>query len=219
MMLILLLVLHAVPVQAQNRVGNGGDVVLCTEAVGAGQAAGAATKIRDAHLLDFYESEHVRITPPATADYEAIISERLAALRKKDESLGEQYLRRWEGMKKELAFKEGIALAEVEDSGHVFTPAEKNCSLRQIALRKSVVTPGEPRFLVNKTYWDRLAPADRAGLILHEIIYEHFFKLGEKTSVKARGFNARLFAKCFETDSVDDYWKFVSGLKVPLYRK
>lgn len=211
MMLVLLLVLHAAPLQAQNRVGNGGNVVACVE--------GKDARLRSARLLDFYESDHTFPARDGKADYAAIISERLEALKKKDQALAAQYTERWESMRKELSFREGIALTEVDDSEHVFKPADKNCAVKQIALRKNNVAPGEPRFIVNKDYWEKLAPVDRAGLVLHEIIYEHFFKLGEKNSVKARAFNARLFAQRFETDSVDEYWKFVAGLKVPLYRK
>lgn len=219
MMLVLLLILHAAPAQAQNRVGNGGDVVACFEASKVKDVKPEDGKLATTRLLDFYESDHARVEPAANADYEAIIGERLEALKKKDAALGEQYLKRWSSMKAEVSFREGIALTEVDDSEHVFKPADKNCAVKQIALRKNAVAPGEARFVINKEYWDKLAPVDRAGLILHEVIYEHFYKLGEKNSVKARAFNARLFAKRFEADTTDDYWKFIGGLKVPLYRK
>lgn len=73
----------------------------------------------------------------------------------------------------EIDFRDGVALTDVEDSMHVMLPA--GCKLQQIAIRQNVPVPNSKRFLIDKKLWGALAPRDRAGLILHEIIYEHFF--------------------------------------------
>lgn len=192
---------------AQDRVGNGGDVILCLE----------KDQIKKVELLDFYEDSKDLIV--SDKKYEEIVQDRLDVLQKKDVSLSSQYAKRWNKMKKEIEFKEDVELVDIKDSNHVFEPSDKHCQLKQIAIRRKNIFGRQARFVVNKKYFDHLSSVHQAGLIWHEMVYEHYVKLGEKDSAKARAFNVALFSKDIETQSKEDFWKFIQSLKVPIYKK
>lgn len=199
--------LCALPCNSQNRVGNGGNVILCEE----------KSQVTRIELLDFFET-HLPLVE-LSGNHLQIAEKRFEVLGLIDSALGKQYLSRLAEMKKEMSLREGVELVPIADSNHILKPAGAGCSVQQIAIRKREVAQLEPRFVINKKYWDLLSPRDQAGLLVHEIVYEHFYKLGEKSSDKARIFTAHLFGKKFEGLSKAEHWKFVTSLKVPLYQK
>lgn len=205
--LIFSLILFPMMAIAQDRVGNGGDVIACLE----------KDSLNKVLLLDFYESSDELATLSGT--YEEIVQNRLNALKKMDVTLGQQYAQRWQSMKSEIEFKDNVQLVDIKDSSHTFEPEDKNCQLKQIAIRRKLVFGKQGRFVVNKKYWNHLSATHQAGLIWHEMIYEHLAKLGEKDSIKARAMNAEIFSSDFEKKSAADFWKFIQTLKVPIYRK
>jgi hypothetical protein len=182
---------------SQNKVGNGGDVVNC-----------APSKIE---LLDFYESG----TKPAVegTDPFEIAKATLSKIRNVKPSLSEIYLNRLEKMKNEIDFKDEIELTDIKDSKHLYKPLPKECKVEQIAIRKNLVVGKEKRFLIRNDFWKQLKPDQQAGLLTHEIIYEHFYKLGEDDSVKARKLNAYLYGKV----DAETFWNLVKELSVPIY--
>ncbi len=130
-------------------------------------------------------------------------------------SLGMQYLKRLDSIRAELDFKNGVILTDTRDSDHLFRPTDSSCEVVQTAIRRPGETAGEKRFLIRKDVWDQLSALDRAGLLSHEIIYEHFSRLGETTSVKARKVNAFLFKN--ETFKTAEFWELLRNLEVPIY--
>jgi len=101
-----------------------------------------------------------------------------------------------------------------KDSLHAFEP--NGCKSRQTIIRRAVFD-GNKRFAVNKALWDALSARDQAGMIMHEVIYEHFSKLGEEDSRKARKLNALLFSPELDEMNEGKFWLFVKKLEVPLY--
>lgn len=192
---------------AQNRVGNGGDGILCVK----------DNAVISAEILDFYESSSQKIE--LAGDYKTIVEERIASLKTVNPALGEIFSKRWKTMGSEIEWKKEIDLTDVQDSKHLFVPSDKNCQLKQIALRRNEVAANQLRFIIDESFWQKLSPISQAGLIMHEIIYEHFYKLGEKDSVKARTFNAYLFSPDFKQAGSAGFWKMIGSLKVPIYRK
>ena len=192
------LVLFALPASAGNRVGNGGDVVICPE---------------KSTLLDFYER------PPVAAagakDYQAILAQRIAALAKAAPKLAEQYGRRAKSIGNEIDFKADVKLTDVKDSLHAFEPDDDNCKVRQIAIRQN--QPVGKRFLIDDRSWKALDAQNKAGLILHEIIYEHLAKLGQTDSRKVRKLNAHIFSSAIETEGSGKFWLMIKDLEIPLY--
>lgn len=191
---------------AGNRVGNGGDVVVCPDKI---------------QLLDLYES--VGMTEPEiSGKYEEILKDRIKILTKLAPKLGAQYERRRKTIEGEFDFKPDVVLTNVKDSKHSFLPAQKDCKLNQIVIRKSEIVEGrEKRFVVDEGLWKKLSDVQKAGLIFHEIVYEHFAKLqrdqDDIDSRKARKFNALVFSKEFDTMTDGKFWVFMKDLAIPIY--
>ncbi len=58
----------------------------------------------------------------------------------------------------------------------------------------------------------------RAGLVLHEALYEYLSSLGERDSTKTRYLAGYLLSHQFREGGRDGYWKLVESLKLPIYR-
>lgn len=184
-----------------NKVGNGGDGVFCKD-----------TKPSEGQLLDFYEADVKFKT--ALKDHNAVVKERFEELQKIAPKLGAQYLNRLKDIESEFDFKSNIELTDIKDSKHLFKPGAKDCEILQIVIRKRSTTLDDKRFLVRQDLWDKLPVTDKAGLISHEIIYEHFMKLGATDSIKARTLNRYLYL-----DKMDKkkFWDLVQELEIPIY--
>lgn len=186
-----------------NRVGNGGDIIQCK-----GESV----------LLDFYETTAPIKNFKSENSYQEIVGIVLNQLEKIHPAQAKQYKKRFASMEGEIEFRSEIELKNIKDSNHVFRPKNKDCKLLQIAVRRNLESTQTKRFVIDQELWKELNNTHKAGLILHEIIYEHLYKLGEEDSQKARILNAYLFSdKIFESPP-EDYWKLIQSLKLPIYR-
>lgn len=187
-----------------NKVGNGGNIVVCTE------------KSKSSYeLLDFYESG-IKNNDSALVEKstDQIIQVVVEKLRPASVELADQYLKRSKNILAEFDYKSDIELSEVKDSLHAFKPKSANCKVVQTIIRKDKVVEKEKRFLVDENVWKKLDSFQKAGLILHEIIYEHFSKLGEKDSIKARKLNSYLFRNKIKPQ---EFWLFIKDLDIAIY--
>ena len=182
--------------QAQNKVGNGGKVVVCQDQV---------------RLLDFYEE---KVDPETDGDAKSTAAKAYVALAKAAPRLASVYQKRLDSITDEIEFKKDVVLTDSADSKHLFEPKQESCQVAQVALRRSQVLPGEKRFLFRQDLWDKMSASQQAGLLSHEILYEHLAKLGEVDSVKVRKLNRYLFAGAYERK---DFWRFVRDLEIPIY--
>lgn len=198
---LLTLVLLCSLAQADNKIGNGGNVVICK-----------TKKTSDTRLLDFYEEDPNFQTKEKDAF--KIAEKRLQNLKVIIPKLGEQYLARLKEMKAKIDYRSDISLTPVPDSLHLFKPMSDDCAVVQIAIRKPQSSGDEKRFLIRQDLWTQLSPLHQAGLLTHELIYEHFLKLGEKDSIKARKLNRHIYQ---ENLKADNFWKFIQELEVPIY--
>jgi hypothetical protein len=189
---------------AGNRVGNGGNVVLCE----------AAAPV----LLDFYEaSENGRkISSYTGAKYSEILEQRLKLLEKVAPKLAAQYKKRVTTIVGEFDFKGQVTLVNADDSVHAFKPADEKCAVKQTAIRRTVFE-GSKRFAIDNKIWERMNGLQKAGLIMHEVVYEHFAKLGETDSRTARRLNALLFSDDLQSMTSGKFWLFIKELAIPLY--
>lgn len=196
----LLLVFSA---EAHNKVGNGGNAVVCKT---------RKPKKITARLLDFYEQD---LSPAAEgSDPFAIADKKLESLEAIAPSLGALYRKRVKEMAGEMELKAGVKLSAIDDSNHLFQPAGRGCSVEQLAIRRKDANAGEKRFLINKDLWDKMNPAGQAGLLAHEVIYEHFSKLGESDSIKARKINSLIFS---DKLSGEKFWAAIKEMRIPIY--
>lgn len=187
---------------AQNRVGNGGDVVKCKDSI---------------QLLDFYESGRPLVSFENN-DYKTVLRKVVERLERVNPKQAKQYKKRAQEIESEIDFKENIELVDISDSHHLFKPASGDCKILQAAVRKNYSMKDKSRFIINQTLWGQLNEVHKAGLLMHEIVYEHFYKLGEKDSIKARQFVALYFSPEFETMKVNDYFKALRDAKIPIYK-
>ncbi|OFZ29329.1 MAG: hypothetical protein A2622_07895 [Bdellovibrionales bacterium RIFCSPHIGHO2_01_FULL_40_29] len=199
--LLLVFTLSGSTALANNKIGNGGNVVLCK-----------IQKTSSVELLDFYEvSTKIQTTE---SDAFKIAEKQLQRLKIVAPKLAAQYLQRLAGMQADIDYRNNISLTTVSDSLHLFKPLDSNCEVVQIAIRKPQTAKDEKHFLIREDLWKNLSPSHQAGLLTHEIIYEHFSKLGEKNSIKARKLNRYIFGENLKSDS---FWKFIQELEIPIY--
>ncbi len=200
----ILLILTPFHLFAGNEVGNGGDVIICKENV---------------QLLDYFEAKNFNFTIAnfnEQDDYKKIVIKILDAFSATDQKLADQYKLRFTKMDDLIEFKSDVNLADIPDSHHELVP--KDCNLKQIAIRR----PDEKNpklFLIDQDLWNKLDHTNKAGLVLHEIIYEHFLYLGEKNSKKARYMNALITHLASDKATLPKTYKtLLQELSIPIYR-
>lgn len=186
---------------AGNEVGNGGDVIICPENI---------------QLLDYFEAaDHGFIINPIEGEYIQIASDYLKSFSKIDAKLAKQYQRRLGEIIGEIDFKPRVSLVDIPDSLNDSIP--KNCKVEQIAIRRNLPVANKS-FIINKDLWDKLSNQNKAGLILHEIIYEHFSYLGDKDSRKARFFNGFIAHDSAKKKMEKSYKSMLQEKEIPIYR-
>lgn len=186
-----------------NEVGNGGDVVICE---------GAAPI-----LLDYYEGGKLykyQINDMPKLVWKKQIQHILKKLKVKSEKLNKQYNLMYKGIERRLVFLDNAKLRDVKDSYEIHLP--KNCEIKQIAIQRKDID-GIVKIHIDKDLWGKLSETHKAGLILHEIIYEHFLSLGEKNSIKARRLNSYLASKQIDGDTQKKFKDFLKKFRIPFY--
>lgn len=184
-----------------NKVGNGGNTVVCE-----------TEKETTVTLLDFYE-DTISYSSTETSPY-TIAENVFDKLKLIAPKLHKLYVKRLNQISNEIDFKDGVLLNEIKDSNHLFEPADKNCKVHQTAIRKAKIVGKEKQFVFRNDLWVKMSPLNQAGLLTHEIIYEHVSKLAEKNSIKARKLNRYLYQNSF---TADEFWKFMKELEIPIY--
>lgn len=187
-----------------NRVGNGGDAVICDDSI---------------QVLDLFESKSISDKFKSKSDVtevHSLILEKLARLSPDQEK---QYRTQLQNFLANADFKDNITLVEIDDAKSVFASNSKKCKIKQLAIRKNLSLSTESKFIIDNGIWKKLDVTNKAALMFHEVIYEHFYKLGERDSVKARKLNAYLFSDDFLNSNKADFWKLIKELKVPIYQQ
>ncbi len=190
---------------AGNEVGNGGVGFWCP-------------KNQNYLFLDFYEYELLNPKSKITSsqeDFKEIIQKKLSLLSKLDSKIAANYSRHAEQIFVKINFLENITLNKTSDSFEVAQP--EGCEVKQFALQRKRESDHTTEFFFDKNIWSKLNETEKAGLILHEIIYDQFSYLGENNSIKVRKFNSFIFSSNFEKTLIKDYKKFIKDLKIPLY--
>ncbi len=172
--LLFLLLTTSYAMAGGDRVGNGGDVVVCGNKV---------------ELLDVYEarvSNHV-IYKPVGKDYKQmfqdIIQKHLSNIQPVRSA---RYLNHQSTFESEAQFLPGIELNDVDDAGMVAIP--KGCKLKQIVIQLSddERPAGKPRYTVSLDLWKRLDEFNKAALVLHEIFYREAIEHESSNSMVVR---------------------------------
>ncbi len=194
---------------AQSHVGNGGDVVVCRN---------DKNEITSIELLDFYEARDLRqITydlGDATVNVNEKIQSALNRLSRLDPYRAEQYLKSAQSFMEKAHFVQNKELPDISDSGHLIFPA--GCKVEQIVIsdvrqlfpEDQLWLPKGKSFIVNAALWNSpLFNNDhKAGLILHEVIYEEARKsFDHSSSVYARYLNSYVTSARLSTYNIQEY--------------
>jgi hypothetical protein len=142
---------------------NGGDAVVCRSAQG---------DVQEIDLLDYYEAKALyglELDVDANRPYAEQLETLLGRLDVRDHARVERYRQYQRGFVGRLLFMDGVVLQDVPDSRHVLYP--RGCGVEQLAIQKPAVLPGDPLLLINQDLWRHLNEGQKAGLLLHEIVY------------------------------------------------
>jgi len=193
----------AAPVEGGQE-GNGGDVVVCPG--------------RGVELLDFYEARtlrNIKIEPRGEADYRVILAELLAANRPSFPGLVEKLELEIAKFHEESLFLSGVNLTDIPDSRHIALPA--GCTIEQIAIQRAPIYPQDKRYTVSVDLWNQLSPLDKAGLVLHEVLYKHGLEGGISHSMDVRYLNSIFFAGIFANLNDRDRFQILFNSRQPIF--
>ncbi|MBC7429710.1 MAG: hypothetical protein H7336_13925, partial [Bacteriovorax sp.] len=169
-----------------DRVGNGGDVVVCKNSV---------------ELLDIYEARlngHV-LKNPEGQSYKGklahLLNKKLIPLQPER---AKKYLGNLDTFESEAAFLPGIILNDVDDAGMVAIP--KGCKLKQIIIQlsDSERPPGRKRYTVSLDLWNKLDDFNKMALVLHEIVYREAISYKASNSMIVRAFVGEIIRSDFD---------------------
>ena len=92
----------------------------------------------------------------------------------------------------------------------------KGCTVEIIINQKMPRFAEDKRYRINNDLWRELSLDDRAGLILHEIIYREAMLLGQKTANNVVYFNAIIAGKIIHINK-ESYDAILSSINFPHY--
>lgn len=154
------------PAIAGNVTGNSGHVVVCRD-----DASNQVTKVE---LLDFYLARETYYREidlgPDNLDLYAKAAFAIDRIDRLDPRRAELY----RGFLAEFPRAMGLVQGPLPEQPDIYVPPmlPRNCNVQQLAVRRrDADLPSDRRYVVDRDLWDLLSPDDRAGLIIHEIVY------------------------------------------------
>jgi hypothetical protein len=192
--------------------GNGGDAIVCKLPSG---------KV-SVELLDYYEARtqlkdlttgqslQLDFGAPGLSASEIVdlLISRIAAV---SPMRAERYREQAQAFMAETSFLPDADLTDIPDSQHVAVP--KNCEIKQMVIQRKTPFAMQSRYTVDQTLWALLSEANKAGTILHEIIYREAIELGQSNSIPTRYFNARVASNLLPRTDQERYQLFGQELK------
>lgn len=171
-------------------VGNGGNLIECADG--------------RLQLLDYYEGIQGRGITVDVGDGDSFqdhIEIVLARLEKLNPSRALRYRKWYENFLTDAEFFSDGKFVQIPDTGPIVIPSE--CNIRQIATQRpeSQIMPGDRRYLIDLRLWERISEKDKAGLILHELIYREAIEERQVTSTRVRYMTQILSSSTFESYS------------------
>jgi hypothetical protein len=204
-----ILFLFSIQIQAGQETGNGGDAVICTDREGNITAT----------LLDLYEMEnnhglkgHFSSHPDFVMRADTQVNKLYGWINDDKERDGNYHEIPTYYGKRVLKFMDRVLfvneeLQDIPDSYHTFIP--RNCSIKQLAIntRNGIIK-------INKKIWNLLDKNNKAGLIIHELIYEDLVNSGHTNSMITRQLNAFIHGNSKKIFKQNSYGEMVASTKV-----
>jgi hypothetical protein len=169
-----------------THIGNGGNGVVCKN------SSGQPTSVE---LLDYYElrlNGGTLSLDPSRGSYQNILNELFDRWMPHAPVRMAEYKKWLREFASETGIYSGVEIPAIPDTGTIMIPS--GCELKPIAFQRpdSEVLPGVKRYSINKDLWDLMPEVQKAGLVLHELIYREGILALHKTSFLTRYFNSYL---------------------------
>ena len=182
-----------------SRAGNGGDVVYCPQS-----SNRPLLQQLDFYELSFYDGQEAILGSPADAPL-VKVSYVINWIRQFSPIRADLYNERLQNFMSRVSWSQ-VPLVDIPDSQHIVLPA--NCEIRQLAIQDQVTYP--VHYTIDKTLWDQMDNTNKAGLILHEIVYEEALRNKHENSIDARSLVRFFVRKKLATDTA--LWSFIKNL-------
>jgi|GEM_PF-6328427 hypothetical protein len=195
-----LLVTASVSLAGPRVIGNGGDAVVCIDSSGN----------KKVEILDYYEARVMRninidLGSPSV-EIEDKIALALTRLNRVAPWRAQKYRQSVIDFFKRSMIVHDSALQDIPDSQHVVIP--QNCSVQQLVVQRQNAPADEPKFIVNGDIWDLMDNTQRAGIILHEVIYQDLLEDGAENSIGTRYFNSKISSGTLSFKTPAEHFEF-----------
>lgn len=195
---------------AGERIGNGGDILICPQEVVTLDYYEAALKgakqfTTGQTIREIYKKIHSRLTKldVVTAYRVNLVAEKLLTdVESFELNVSENQIH--------TLFTDD-ELVDLDDSNELFIP--QNCTKKQIAINNRNSFSLDKKFLINKKLWNRIDLNQKAYLIYHEALYDVLSDMGAKDSSLARYLVGIFISDLFEKYSLNDFLRDMSHLK------
>ncbi|MCB9024674.1 MAG: hypothetical protein H6625_00015 [Bdellovibrionaceae bacterium] len=179
-------------------VGNGGDVIVCKD---------SSDKIVRIELLDHFEAINYRNQIIDLGPEELNIQDKLEIafqrLKRLSPDRAKLYHEWADSFFAEAQFREDLDLIDIPDSDHSILP--KGCNVQQIVNQATILLPGQKRYTIDNSLWSLLSNTQKAGLILHEVVYREALQLKHTHSVNARILASLMASPSLETITLKEF--------------
>lgn len=167
-------------------VGNGGNVIVCQDGNG---------RVSSVQLLDYFELQQNGAAlqlNPALRSYPKMLNDLFKRWQKVAPKRMKQYSQWLQDFPNDSGMYAGVQIQPTEDTGVISIP--KGCSIQPAAFQRPEVEllPGVKRYTISKDLWDLMPEVQKAGLVLHELIYREAIQAAHTTSFATRYFNGYL---------------------------
>ncbi len=176
-----------------SRKGNGGDVVICS-------IDGRTTY----ELLDYYEGRmnyQVEVNLLGETVLKKVLNTfKVLESKGKEASRGREYKRLAKLFENETEFVRED-LIDIPDHGDVYL--EDHCYIKQAIVQYPDYDNDKRRYVIDERIWENLSDSQKAGFIIHEIIYNELVGAGYEDSVLARRLTFKLSIGDLSNSSLD----------------
>jgi len=181
-------------------VGNGGGMVVCRN---------HDQSIQSTELLDFYEARALRgiqidlaNMPGNWKEKAQAVIHRLGKLTDLRDQIYTQWLASFED---EMMLLKGVQFNTVPDAMSIGVP--KGCEFEQGAVQIIPRFPGDKRYYLNDELWSAMDDTQKAGLVLHEIVYREALSYGHTDSIATRYLVGLVNSSAIEKSTINDFLK------------
>lgn len=181
---------------------GGGNVVECPKPEGT--YVGMETVVS---LLDYHEAEinfpDFKIDLGKGKDELALVRNVLDRMSRLDKDRAADYWALASRFHKEANFVTGVQLPIVDDLGPVIMG--EGCKVVQVAVQNMTKFKATKKYTVHKGIWDKMPTRDRAGLILHEVVYNEALNRSRAGSLETRYINSLISSALMGSLDAKDY--------------